>query len=290
MHDVDAALNAVRSRIAGLEARYGREPGSVALLAVSKTKPPEAVRAAIAAGQHAFGENHLQDAMTKVEALDGLGASWHFIGAVQSNKTRPIAACFDWVHAIGREKIAVRLSDQRPAGRGPLDVCIQVNVSGEHTKSGVAACEVEPLARVVRELPGLRLRGLMALPRPSSGPRDPAHPVSPAARDSRRPERQGFRTRYAVDGNDRRPRGGSGGRSHGRAHRDGDFRSALSGAGAGSHPERGSGRRFLAVRLDPSGPRALDMTFRARTRLAVVHGCLIMLCADRLFLEGGRNE
>ena len=167
MHDVDSALNAVRNRIAELELRYGREPGSVALLAVSKTKPPEAVRSAIAAGQHAFGENHLQDAMTKVDALDGLGASWHFIGAVQSNKTRPIAACFDWVHAIEREKIAVRLSDQRPAGRSPLDVCIQVNVSGEHTKSGVAACEVEPLARVVRELPGLRLRGLMALPRPS---------------------------------------------------------------------------------------------------------------------------
>lgn len=168
MHDVDAALNAVRDRIAELELRYGREPGSVALLAVSKTKPPAAIRAAIAAGQHAFGENHLQDAMTKVDALDGLGASWHFIGAVQSNKTRPIAAYFDWVHAIEREKIAVRLSDQRPAGRSPLDVCIQVNVSGEHTKSGVAASEVEPLARAVRELPGLRLRGLMALPRPSS--------------------------------------------------------------------------------------------------------------------------
>ena len=168
MHGVDAALNAVRTRIGELELRHGREPGSVSLLAVSKTKPPEAVRAAIAAGQHAFGENHLQDAMTKVEALAGLDASWHFIGAVQSNKTRPIAAHFDWVHAIERAKIAVRLSEQRPAGRGPLDVCIQVNVSGEHTKSGVDPSEVESLARVVHELPGLRLRGLMALPRPSS--------------------------------------------------------------------------------------------------------------------------
>ena len=168
MHDVDAALDAVRTRIGELELRHGREPGSVSLLAVSKTKPPEAVRAAIAAGQHAFGENHLQDAMTKVEALAGLDASWHFIGAVQSNKTRPIAAHFDWVHAIERAKIAVRLSEQRPAGRGPLDVCIQVNVSGEHTKSGVDPREVEPLARVVHELPGLRLRGLMALPRPAS--------------------------------------------------------------------------------------------------------------------------
>ena len=168
MHDVATALSAVRKRIGELELRHGRNPGSVSLLAVSKTKPPEAVRAAVAAGQHAFGENHLQDAMTKVEALAGLGASWHFIGAVQSNKTRPIAAHFDWVHAIERAKIAVRLSDQRPDGRGPLNVCIQVNVSGEQTKSGVLPAEVEPLARVVREQPGLRLRGLMALPRPSS--------------------------------------------------------------------------------------------------------------------------
>ena len=137
------------------------------LLAVSKTKPPEAVRAAVSVGQHAFGENHLQDAMTKVEALSGPGVSWHFIGAVQSNKTRPIAAHFDWVHSIEREKIARRLSAQRPAGREPLEVCIEVNVSGEETKSGVPPANVESLARMVRDLPGLRLRGLMAIPRPS---------------------------------------------------------------------------------------------------------------------------
>lgn len=166
MHDIGAALNAVRARIGELERRYRREPGSVALLAVSKTKPPETVRAAVAAGQHAFGENHLQDAMTKVDALDGQGVSWHFIGAVQSNKTRPIAANFDWVHSVEREKIATRLSSQRPAGRGRLDVCIEVNVSGEDTKSGVPPAEVEPLARLIHELPGLRLRGLMAIPRP----------------------------------------------------------------------------------------------------------------------------
>ena len=168
MHDVGAALSTVRARISELERRYRREPGSVALLAVSKTKPPEAVQAAIAAGQQAFGENHLQDAMTKVEALAGIGVSWHFIGAIQSNKTRPIAAHFDWVHGIEREKIAARLSAQRPAGREPLDVCIEVNVSGEDTKSGVPPAEVEPLARAVRELPGLRLRGLMTIPRPSA--------------------------------------------------------------------------------------------------------------------------
>ena len=167
MHDIATALNTIRARIGELERRYRREPGSVALLAVSKTKPAEAVRTAIAAGQHAFGENHLQDAMTKVEALAGESISWHFIGAVQSNKTRPIAAHFDWVHSIEREKIATRLSAQRPADRGPLDVCIEVNVSGEDTKSGVPPAAVEPLARMVRELPGLRLRGLMAIPRPA---------------------------------------------------------------------------------------------------------------------------
>ena len=167
MHDIGAALNALRARIGEIERRYRREPGSVTLLAVSKTKPAEAVRAAVAAGQGAFGENHLQDALTKVDALAGQGVSWHFIGAVQSNKTRPIAAHFDWVHGIEREKIATRLSAQRPTGRGPLDVCIEVDVSGEDTKSGVPPSEVESLARLIRELPGLRLRGLMAIPRPA---------------------------------------------------------------------------------------------------------------------------
>ena len=167
MHDIGAALNALRARIGEFERRYRREPGSVTLLAVSKTKPAQAVRAAVAAGQGAFGENHLQDAMTKVDALGGQGVSWHFIGAVQSNKTRPIAEHFDWVHGIERGKIATRLSAQRPTGRGPLDACIEVDVSGEDTKSGVPPSEVEPLARLIRELPGLRLRGLMAIPRPA---------------------------------------------------------------------------------------------------------------------------
>lgn len=166
-HDVGAALRVVRARIRTLERRYRREPGSVTLLAVSKTKPPEAVRAALAAGQRAFGENHLQDATARIEALAGCGVSWHFIGAVQSNKTRPIAARFDWVHGIEREKIAARLCAQRPTGRGALDVCIEVNVNGEGTKSGVPPGEVESLAQAVRERPGLRLRGLMAIPRPA---------------------------------------------------------------------------------------------------------------------------
>ena len=140
----------------------------MALLAVSKTKPPEAVRAAIAAGQHAFGENHLQDAMKKVDVLVGQDLSWHFIGAVQSNKTRQIATHFDWVHSIERQKIATRLSTQRPSGKAPLDVCIEVNVSDEESKSGVRPVEVETLARFISELPGLRLRGLMAIPRPAT--------------------------------------------------------------------------------------------------------------------------
>ena len=167
MHDIGAALNALRARIGEIERRYRREPGSVTLLAVSKTKPAQAVRAAVAAGQGAFGENHLQDAMTKVDALGGQGVSWHFIGAVQSNKTRPIAEHFDWVHSIERARIATRLSAQRPAGRNPLDICLEVDVSGEDTKSGVPPVDVEPLARLIRELPGLRLRGLMAIPRPA---------------------------------------------------------------------------------------------------------------------------
>ena len=118
MHDIGTALNTVRTRIGELERRYRRAPGSVTLLAVSKTKPAEAVRAAIAAGQHAFGENHLQDAMTKVDALAGQGVSWHFIGAVQSNKTRPIAAHFDWVHGIEREKIASASPPSAPPAAG----------------------------------------------------------------------------------------------------------------------------------------------------------------------------
>ena len=167
MRDVGAALNAVRARIGTLERRFRREPGSVRLLAVSKTKPPEAVRAAIAAGQHAFGENHLQDAMTKVEALARHGASWHFIGAVQSNKTRPISACFDWVHGIEREKIATRLSAQRP--RRPRAARHLHRGRRERRGEQVRRTTLggRALARVVRELPGLRLRGLMAIPRPS---------------------------------------------------------------------------------------------------------------------------
>ncbi|WP_025771482.1 YggS family pyridoxal phosphate-dependent enzyme [Thioalkalivibrio sp. HK1] len=173
-HDIGQALATLRARIGRLEERYDRPAGSVDLLAVSKTMPVDAVQAAVKAGQRAFGENHLQDARSKIEALAAAEKiagepplSWHFIGDIQSNKTREIAASFDWVHSIGREKIARRLSEQRASELAPLCVCIEVNISGEPTKAGVAPKEVESLAEIVLSLPGLRLRGLMAIPQPA---------------------------------------------------------------------------------------------------------------------------
>lgn len=138
------------------------------LLAVSKTWPADSVREAAAAGQRAFGENYVQEGVAKVEALAGLGLEWHFIGPLQSNKTRLVANSFAWVHSIDRLKIAERLSEQRDVHLPPLDVCIQVNVSGEASKSGVAPDDLPELARAVAALPRLRLRGLMAIPEPTS--------------------------------------------------------------------------------------------------------------------------
>ncbi len=166
--DVARALAQTRGLIADLEARHGREPGSVKLLAVSKTKPPEMVRAAYEAGQIAFGENHLQDAESKLGALADLPIEWHFIGAVQSNKTRRIAESFAWVHGVDRAKIARRLSDQRPEEAVPLELCIQVNVSGEASKAGVSPEDAAALADAVAALPRVRLRGLMAIPAPAA--------------------------------------------------------------------------------------------------------------------------
>jgi len=166
MSSIAQSLAEIRNRVTVLERRYHRTPGTVRVLAVSKTKPPEAVRAAAAAGQIAFGENHVQDALTKLDALADLDLEWHFIGPIQSNKTRVVASRFDWVHSIDRAKIAHRLDQQRPQDLAPLKVCIQVNVSGEDSKSGVAPEQLDALARVVSELPRLELRGLMAVPRP----------------------------------------------------------------------------------------------------------------------------
>lgn len=147
----------------------GRDPASVRLLAVSKTFPAEAVREARGAGQIAFGENYVQEGVAKIEALSDLraGIEWHCIGPLQSNKTRPVAAHFDWVHGIDRLKIAERLAEQRPAELPPLQVCLQVNVDAGANKSGVTPEETLALARAVAALPRLRLRGLMAIPEPA---------------------------------------------------------------------------------------------------------------------------
>lgn len=168
MHDIAASLRAIRERIASLERRYGRPEGSVRLLAVSKTKPPEAVAAAFRAGQRDFGENQLQDAESKLNALADLDLVWHFIGPIQSNKTRGIAARFAWVHSLDRIKIARRLNDQRPDTLPPLQVCIQVNVSGETSKSGIRPGALDELAAGLKDFPRLELRGLMAIPEPQT--------------------------------------------------------------------------------------------------------------------------
>lgn len=160
-------LQAVLRRIDDAVIAARRPPNSVRLLAVSKTWPAEAIEEAYAAGQRAFGENQEQEAARKIAVLARLPIEWHFIGPIQSNKTRPIAERFSWVHSVDREKIARRLSDQRPPALGPLMVCIQVNVSGEGTKSGVEPAQALDLARLVAVMPGLRLRGFMAVPAPT---------------------------------------------------------------------------------------------------------------------------
>ena len=162
--DIATRLAEVHARIRRAEHDYGREPGSVALLAVSKRQPVAAIRAALAAGQQAFGENYLQEAEGKRAELQDSAIEWHFIGALQSNKTRAAAEGFDWVHGIDRLKIARRLSEQRPTALAPLQCCIQVNVSGEASKAGVSPAALPELAHAIAELPRIRLRGLMTLP------------------------------------------------------------------------------------------------------------------------------
>lgn len=170
MSSIPKNLQAVTASIVAAAAEAGRAADTVRLLAVSKTFGPQAVQQAVAAGQRAFGENYLQEGVDKIGALKALGApalEWHFIGPIQSNKTRPIAEHFDWVHTVERIKIAQRLSEQRPAGLAPLQICLQVNISGEASKSGVAPHELAALAHDVAALPNLALRGLMAIPEPA---------------------------------------------------------------------------------------------------------------------------
>ncbi|HEY1131964.1 MAG TPA: YggS family pyridoxal phosphate-dependent enzyme [Roseateles sp.] len=165
---ISDSLQATKNRIAAACVSAGRAPDAVRLLAVSKTFPASAVREAFAAGAQAFGENYVQEGLAKIEALIDLRSQleWHLIGPLQSNKTRPVAEQFDWVHSVDRLKTAQRLSEQRPTGLPPLNVCLQINISGEASKSGLLPAEAVPLARQVATLPRLRLRGLMAIPEP----------------------------------------------------------------------------------------------------------------------------
>lgn len=161
-------IKSIRSQIYSLEEKYGRPSGSVQLLAVSKTRPIEDIEDALSENQLHFGENYLQDALSKIENVTEPNIEWHFIGPIQSNKTRQIAENFQWVHTIDRLKIAQRLSEQRSSGLPPLNVCIQVNVSGEDTKSGVSLDEALSLAKQIYDLPNITLRGLMTIPASSN--------------------------------------------------------------------------------------------------------------------------
>jgi PLP dependent protein len=164
-----AALQSVRTRIARAAESAGRDPGSVRLLAVSKQQPAALVRAAAAAGQAEFGENYVQEGIDKIAALAGTpGLTWHFIGQLQGNKTREVAASFDWVHTVDRERIAVRLNAQRPPQALPLQVLLQVRLAEEPGKGGVTPAETPVLAAAVAALPHLRLRGLMCIPPPAT--------------------------------------------------------------------------------------------------------------------------
>ena len=170
MEEINVATNLHRvwQRISAAEQLADRHSGSVSLLAVSKTKPDELIRAAWDAGQRAFGENYAQEAEEKAQRLTDLNIEWHFIGPIQSNKTRGLAQTMAWIHSVDRLKIAQRLSDQRPADLPPLNICLQIKLSNEPTKSGIVPSELPALAQQVIKLPKLRLRGLMAIPAATS--------------------------------------------------------------------------------------------------------------------------
>jgi pyridoxal phosphate enzyme (YggS family) len=168
MSDLCARIREVTNRIGQAAVGCGRDPSSITLLAVSKGQPAKRILEAVSCGQRRFGENYLQEALPKMELLRNEPIEWHFIGSIQSNKTRPIAQNFGWVHTVDRAKVARRLNDQRPEDQTPLQVCLEVNVSREGTKSGVDLKALPALAELVQELPRLRLRGLMAIPALSS--------------------------------------------------------------------------------------------------------------------------
>jgi pyridoxal phosphate enzyme (YggS family) len=168
MQTLDAQFKQVCERLHAAERQFQRPAGSVQLLAVSKTQPPQVVEHAYRLGQRAFGENYLQEALAKIAALAHLDLQWHFIGRIQSNKTQIIAEHFDWVHSVDRLKIADLLSKHRPADRSPLNLCLQINLQGETGKGGIAPGEAAELAGAIASLPRIKLRGLMCIPEPST--------------------------------------------------------------------------------------------------------------------------
>jgi len=193
-------LQAVRDAIASAAVGAGRQPGDVDLLAVSKTFSPNAIREAYRAGQMCFAESYVQEALDKIAALHELPIEWHYIGPIQSNKTRAIAENFAWVHSVDRLKIAERLSEQRPAHLPPLQVCLQVNISLEASKSGAAPDELGTLAHAVAKLPNLKLRGLMAVPRVQRRYSRTAFGLRAVAGIARPVEPSGFAAGYFIDG------------------------------------------------------------------------------------------
>ncbi|WP_417226788.1 YggS family pyridoxal phosphate-dependent enzyme [Amphritea sp.] len=170
MTQITDRLDQLRVQIATAAEHAKRQPQSINLLAVSKTRQADELRQAWSARQRDFGENYLQEALDKIDALSDLDICWHFIGPIQSNKTRPIAENFSWVHSVDRFKVAQRLNDQRPASLPPLNICLQVNISEEASKSGVLPAELTALATEVASLPNIRLRGLMAIPASDADP------------------------------------------------------------------------------------------------------------------------
>lgn len=191
MDNLAERLQTVRSQIRHATSIAGRPRNSVQLLAVSKTKPAEDIAALYRLGQRHFAENYLQEALGKQQQLGAFNITWHFIGPIQSNKTKSIASHFDWVHSVDRLKIAERLSEQRPASLPPLNICLQVNISDEASKSGVSLAELPELAAAVGSLPRLRLRGVMAIPEPEenySRQRQPYRQLYQAVQQLQRPE------------------------------------------------------------------------------------------------------
>jgi PLP dependent protein len=168
MYTINQSLKQLHEQIRQAEINYQRQIGSVQLLAVSKAKPVSMIVEAYQAGQRHFGENYLQEALSKQQALGVFDITWHFIGPIQSNKTKAIASHFDWVHSVDSFKIAQRLSRQRPLHLAPLNICLQVNISEEHSKSGILLDKLAELCEQIRQLPNLRLRGVMAIPAPGN--------------------------------------------------------------------------------------------------------------------------